>query len=145
MAKKAGVNIQKTIYAAFKGADFSTDPSLVDRSRSPVCTNIVADGGGMPQKRLGWRVLYTTEGTVYGLFSATFNGTVHKLAHPVAYAPQKEIDRRSVPQAAYDHDEHYVGVCSDVTFAVTSERDINVISEKRSQRNMPSAPELRRG
>ena len=81
MAKRAGASIQRTIYATFKGADFSTDPSLVDRSRSPVCTNIVADGGGMPQKRLGWRVLYTTEGTVYGLFSATFNGTVHKLAH----------------------------------------------------------------
>ena len=85
MAKKAGVRIQRTIYATFKGADFSTDPSLVDRSRSPVCTNIVADGGGMPQKRDGWRVVQSFAGDpapkVYGLFAASFNGTLHKLAH----------------------------------------------------------------
>ena len=81
MAKKSGVSIQRTMYATFKGADFSTDPSLVDRSRSPVCTNIVADGGGMPQKRDGWRVLHTLSGRVNGLFAGSFAGTVKKLAH----------------------------------------------------------------
>ncbi len=81
MAKRAGASIQRTIYATFKGADFSTDPSLVDRSRSPVCTNIVADGGGMPQKRDGWRVLHTLTGKVNGLFFCVHEGAVHKLAH----------------------------------------------------------------
>lgn len=81
MAKKRGVSIQRTVYQTFKGADFSTDPSLVDRSRSPLCTNIVADGGGMPQKRAGWRVLHTLEGKVNGLFCASFSGTVRYLAH----------------------------------------------------------------
>lgn len=81
MAKKAGVSIQRTIYSTFRGADFSTDPSLVERYRSPLCTNIIADGGGMPQKRSGWRTLYTLTGRVNGIFSAPFNGETKKLAH----------------------------------------------------------------
>ena len=75
MAKKQGVSIQRTVYATFRGADFSTDPSLVDRSRSPLCTNIIADGGGMPQKRDGWRVLHTLTGKVNGLHAGIFSGT----------------------------------------------------------------------
>ena len=81
MAKKAGVSIQRTVYSTFRGADFSTDPSLVERYRSPLCTNIIADGGGMPQKRDGWRTLHTEEGKVNGLHCASFSGTMHKLAH----------------------------------------------------------------
>jgi len=81
MAKKAGVSIQRTIYSTFRGADFSTDPSLVERYRSPLCTNIIADGGGMPQKRCGWRVILERTGKVNGLYSAKFSGTTHMLAH----------------------------------------------------------------
>lgn len=81
MAKKSGVSIQRTVYATFRGADFSTDPSLVDRTRSPLCTNIIADGGGMPQKRDGWRVLHELTGKVNGLFSGSFSGTRKYLAH----------------------------------------------------------------
>ena len=81
MAKKSGVSIQRTVYATFRGADFSTDPSLVDRTRSPLCTNIIADGGGMPQKRDGWRVLHELSGKVNGLFSGSFSGTRKYLAH----------------------------------------------------------------
>ena len=81
MSKKSGVLIQRTVYAAFRGADFSTDPSLVDRTRSPLCTNIIADGGGMPQKRDGWRVLHELTGKVNGLFTGVFGGTQKNLAH----------------------------------------------------------------
>ena len=81
MAKKRGVSIRRTVYQTFRGADFSTDPSLVDRTRSPLCTNIVADGGGMPQKRAGWRVLHSLSGRVNGLFSAAFDGETRFLAH----------------------------------------------------------------
>ena len=81
MAKKSGVSIPRTIYSTFRGADFSTDPSLVERYRSPLCTNIVADGGGMPQKRAGWRVLHKRTGTINGLFSAAFDGVTKTLAH----------------------------------------------------------------
>lgn len=81
MSKKSGVSIQRTIYSTFRGADFSTDPSLVESYRSPLCTNIVADGGGMPQKRDGWRALQKKDGQVFGLFAGSFDGKVRKLAH----------------------------------------------------------------
>lgn len=81
MGKKRGAGITRTRYAAFRGADFSTDPSLVESCRSPLCTNIVADGGGMPQKRLGYRTVQSLGDTVYGLFGAEFGGTVKCLAH----------------------------------------------------------------
>ena len=81
MGKKRGAGITCTRYAAFRGADFSTDPSLVESCRSPLCTNIVADGGGMPQKRLGYRTVQSLGDTVYGLFGAEFGGTVKRLAH----------------------------------------------------------------
>ena len=81
MGKKRGAGITRTRYAAFRGADFSTDPSLVESCRSPLCTNIVADGGAMPQKRLGYRTVQSLGDTVYGLFAAEFGGTVKCLAH----------------------------------------------------------------
>lgn len=81
MGKKRGAGITRTRYAAFRGADFSTDPSLAESCRSPLCTNIVADGGGMPQKRLGYRTVQSLGDTVYGLFGAEFGGTVKRLVH----------------------------------------------------------------
>ena len=81
MGRKRGAGITRAQYAAFRGADFSTDPSLVESCRSPLCTNIVADGGGMPQKRLGYRTVQSLGDTVYGLFGAEFGGTVKRLAH----------------------------------------------------------------
>lgn len=81
MGKKRGAGITCTRYAAFRGADFSTDPSLVESCRSPLCTNIVADGGGMPQKRLGYRTVQSLGDTVYGLFGAEFGGRVKRLVH----------------------------------------------------------------
>ena len=81
MGKKRGAGITRTRYAAFRGADFSTDPSLVESCRSPLCTNIVADGGGMPQKRLGYRTVQSLGDIVYGLFGAEFGGTVKRLVH----------------------------------------------------------------
>ena len=74
MGKKRGAGITRTRYAAFRGADFSTDPSLVESCRSPLCTNIVADGGGMPQKRLGYRTVQSLGDTVYGRFGAGVGG-----------------------------------------------------------------------
>lgn len=81
MGKKRGAGITRTRYAAFRGADFSTDPSLVESCRSPLCTNIVADGGAMLQKRLGYRTVQSLGDTVYGLFGAEFGGTVKRLVH----------------------------------------------------------------
>ena len=84
-------SIKTTVYDRFRGADFSTDPSLVDPSRSPLCTNLVADEGGMPEKRCGWRVLHRfTEpaapgndppAPVNGLHRGVFNGAGQLLVH----------------------------------------------------------------
>ena len=81
MARKRGFSIRTTTYKKFRGADFSTDPSLVARNRSPLCTNIIADAGGMPEKRWGWRVLHRLEGSIYGLFAGNFDGKQKYLAH----------------------------------------------------------------
>ncbi len=70
--KKA--RIKTSVYQKFRGADFSTDPALVDKTRSPFCTNMVSDGGGMPEKRCGWRTLADFGGRINGLFSAVYKG-----------------------------------------------------------------------
>ena len=81
MAGKSGVGIRTKKYERFRGVDFSTDPALVDDARSPWAPNMIADMGGMPEKRPGWRTLRTFEGRINGLFTAAFAGTVHLLAH----------------------------------------------------------------
>ncbi len=81
MAKRSGATIRAKKYERFRGVDFSTDPALVDDARSPWAPNIVADMGGMPEKRPGWRTLKTLDGRINGLFSATFDGVTHLLAH----------------------------------------------------------------
>lgn len=81
MARRGGVAIQTTVYGRFKGVDFSTDSSLVEASRSPWAVNMIADTGGMPEKRPGWRTLHTIEAPVNGLFYAVFGGQVRFLAH----------------------------------------------------------------
>ncbi len=82
--------IRTAIYGTFRGADFSTDPSLVDRSRSPLCTNIMADGGGMPEKRCGWRVLQELPERIYGIFS--MNGELLAHAGTALYRWREEGD-----------------------------------------------------
>ena len=81
MARKQGVSIRTTSYQKFRGADFSTDPALVDDSRSPLCTNMISDGGGMPEKRPGWRTLHQLSGQVNGLFSSVYEGETFFYAH----------------------------------------------------------------
>lgn len=81
MARRAGVSIQTTTYNRFKGVDFSTDSSLVEVYRSPWAVNMIADTGGMPEKRVGWRTLHTIEAPVNGLFYGVVAGKVRFLAH----------------------------------------------------------------
>ena len=70
-----------TVYGTFKGVDFSTDPSLVDKSRSPYAPNLIADVGGMPEKRLGWRTIHQIEQPVNGIWYGEINGKTHYIAH----------------------------------------------------------------
>lgn len=73
--------VYQTTYSAFRGVDFSTDPMLVDKSRSPYALNLISDSGGMPERRTGWRVLHTLTGAVNGLWRCEIDGTEHRLAH----------------------------------------------------------------
>ncbi|MBQ9459588.1 MAG: hypothetical protein IJU66_06605 [Oscillospiraceae bacterium] len=68
-------------YNRFRGVDFSTDPALVDDSRSPWATNIISDRGGMPEKRPGWRTVTAFPGRINGLYAAEFGGVRHLLVH----------------------------------------------------------------
>ncbi|MBE7016644.1 MAG: hypothetical protein E7420_00600 [Ruminococcaceae bacterium] len=74
MEGRKGKKIKTSVYQKFRGADFSTDPALVDKTRSPFCTNMVSDGGGMPEKRCGWRTLADFGERINGLFSAVYKG-----------------------------------------------------------------------
>lgn len=72
-----------TRYQRFRGVDFSTDPALVDASRSPFAPNLISDAGGMPEKRPGWRTLLQLEAgaRVNGLWRAELEGETVYLAH----------------------------------------------------------------
>jgi hypothetical protein len=69
------------VYSTFKGVDFSVDPALVDKSRSPYAPNLIADVGGMPEKRLGWRTLHTIEQPVNGIWHGEIKGVKSFIAH----------------------------------------------------------------
>ena len=80
-------DIKTKVYNKFKGVDFSTDPSLVNDSRSPYAPNLVSDLGGMPEKRLGWRTILTFLDVddeplpINGLYYGLINGTNYYLVH----------------------------------------------------------------
>ena len=70
-----------TVYGKFKGVDFSVDASLVDKDRSPYAPNLIADVGGMPEKRLGWRVLHQIEQPVHKMWYGEIDGQKSFIAH----------------------------------------------------------------
>lgn len=75
------IDMKTTVYGTFKGVDFSTDASLVDKSRSPYAPNLIADVGGMPEKRLGWRTIHRIEQPINGIWYGEINGKKHYIAH----------------------------------------------------------------
>jgi hypothetical protein len=79
--KKRSIEMKTTVYGTFKGVDFSTDSALVDKSRSPYAPNLIADKGGMPEKRIGWKVLHRIEGPVHSEWHGEINGEKHFIAH----------------------------------------------------------------
>ena len=78
---KRNIKISTTVYGRFKGVDFSVDDSLVDKDRSPYAPNLIADVGGMPEKRLGWRVLHQLEQPINGIWYGEINGQKSFIAH----------------------------------------------------------------
>ena len=81
MARRSGAVLRTKKYERFRGVDFSTDPALVDDTRSPWAPNMIADRGGMPEKRPGWRTLETFGARINGIFHASFGGAQRQLVH----------------------------------------------------------------
>lgn len=79
--RRRSVPRKTTVYDKFKGVDFSVNSSLVDKDRSPFAPNLIADTGGLPEKRLGWRTLHTLEEPINGLFYGEISGTDTFIAH----------------------------------------------------------------
>ena len=77
----SGAKTETTLYDKFKGADFSTDPSQVDESHSPMPLNLIADEGGFPEKRPGWRTVAQTEGRINGIYALTVQDTTYWVIH----------------------------------------------------------------
>lgn len=48
-----------TVYSDFRGVDFTNDPSMVWKRRSPTGLNMTPDMNGLPMKRTGWNVEVT--------------------------------------------------------------------------------------
>lgn len=63
-----------TRYDNLKGVDFSADSSQVSRRRSPDLLNMIPDESGNPEKRKGWRSLFTTASKVDNLWSFVVGG-----------------------------------------------------------------------
>lgn len=53
---------KRTSYSGLLGADFSVDPSLVDKKHSPDLLNMISDNGGNPIKRKGWEIVTDNHG-----------------------------------------------------------------------------------
>ncbi len=68
-------------YAAFRGVDFSSDPTQIDPSRSPYAPNMVSNLGGYPEKRCGWHTLLKLGGRINGLFYLEYDGANYTFAH----------------------------------------------------------------
>ena len=68
-------------YENLKGVDFSSSPSLVDRSHSPYCLNMMPDTSFIPVKRPGWETVYSLEGEVHNIWFCKFGHRKFILCH----------------------------------------------------------------
>lgn len=62
--------IGRKSYKRFRGVDYSTDETQIDDRRSPRAVNVIADEGGAPERRWGWRTVlsFGKEKPVAGIF-----------------------------------------------------------------------------
>lgn len=49
--------IGRKSYKRFRGVDYSTDETQINDGRSPRAVNVIADEGGAPERRWGWRTV----------------------------------------------------------------------------------------
>ena len=72
---------QTTKYIKLKGVDMSADPSQIGEGFSPWCPNLISDNGGNPEKRPGWRTMFTLDGPVNGLWHGRIGSDLYFFAH----------------------------------------------------------------
>ena len=92
----ASVQTVTSKYEKFKGADFTSDPSQIDASRSPWPLNLIADEGGFPEKRLGWRTVLTLTGQINGIYTLTVDESVYWILHHGGTISQVNIESGAV-------------------------------------------------
>src|SRR6266511_5951243 len=60
---------------------------------------------------------------------------------PLVEAPDDEVERGAVPEAAEAHRRQEVGVPPPLALAVPAERDVEVVTEPTGERHVPAPPE----
>ena len=75
------IKVYLSKYVNFKGVDLSTDPTQISGSRSPYAPNLISDSGGFPEKRPGWRTLYSLDAPINGIYRGVIDGTEHIVIH----------------------------------------------------------------
>ena len=62
--------IGRKSYKRFRGVDYSTDETQIDDGRSPRAVNVIADEGGAPERRWGWRTVlnFGSDKPIAGIF-----------------------------------------------------------------------------
>src|SRR5271170_64785 len=62
--------------------------------------------------------------------------------HAVQSAPCDESPVGAVPEPAQQHGQKQVQIAARLAMAVSAERNIEIVAQKKGERHMPSAPEL---
>ncbi len=84
------------LYRRFAGVDFSSDETQIDDGRSPWAVNLIADEGGFPEKRVGWRTVWQYDGCVHGIFPFEQDGAEVFIIHAGTTIYQQAGDTRTV-------------------------------------------------
>ncbi len=71
------MSLARIRYDKFAGVDFSTDAAKVDPNRACSAKNFIADSGGYPEKRVGYRVLCNFGARINGVFKLGDKYIVH--------------------------------------------------------------------
>lgn len=101
--------LKTTKYSNFCGVDFSQDPSLVERRRSPMAINLISDNGGNPVKRLGWRCFFQLEAPVHNIWYGEISGNEMIVCH--AGSKIYKIDEENNGATVIKSDVSNVGGC----------------------------------
>lgn len=80
-AKRATAAKYVKRYASFKGVDMSSAVTEVDESRSPDAPNMIADSEGFPQKRTGFKIMWSFPGKINGIYSLVIGGVRQFVIH----------------------------------------------------------------